>query len=208
MGGKRIEHPDFLVQQGAGRMSVRLGDLVDHVAKEISKKVRASLPARQKPLPRQSKPIPKKAKRKKILTSGKLVRGHKFRPIVDDEQYGIDLRKEPCTFTGLYGTEDDPVEGMHIGNIGKGVKSDNEQLPARHSIHSASHTKKTLKVLIPYLEQNESLLRDILRAYAREKYAIAKAEQGYQEIEEEGAQPVHVVLDGLRNILPPTEAGE
>lgn len=168
--GKRIESPHFIVQPRGGLSA--MGQAAQRKPDE-----KAKTPRRQKPLPKPSKPLPKKAKKKRIITNGKVVRGHKLRPLVEDPQYIEDLRDEACEFTGLYATEDDPVEPMHIGNIGKGIKSANEALPALHSIHSLTHTKEGLKAILPYLERNPSLLIDMLRAYARERYAIAKAEQ-------------------------------
>jgi hypothetical protein len=168
--GKRIEDPAFLVQQGKG-MSALMSAVAEAPRHEPRQ---APLRPRQKPLPRPTKPIPRVAKKKKVLTNGKVVRGHKLRPIVDDEAYTTGLRDEACIFTGLHGTENDPVEAMHIGNCGKNVKSANEALPARHSIHALTHTKEGILAIIPYLIANPHLLIDAFRALAREKYAIER----------------------------------
>lgn len=89
--------------------------------------------------------------------------------MIRDRKYLDYLRTQPCIITGLRGTEDDPVEAAHIGTAGKGLKSsDNEALPLCHSIHAECHQKgemSTLRRLVP-----DWLLREALRAYAREMY--------------------------------------
>jgi hypothetical protein len=120
--GKRIESPYFAVQLG---------------------KPRPPAPSRAKP----KKPLPKRRKgAARLKTAGKVVAGHKLRPLVEDRAYLDSLRDEPCFFTGLPGTPDDPVEAMHIGNPGKNCKSDDETLPARHSlVHHLTHLQGLIK---------------------------------------------------------------
>lgn len=177
--GKRLNDPAFLVQQGGGQRSA--------LAQAALRKpgTQAKPPRRQTPLPRPSKPLPKKAKKKKLVTSGKVVRGHKLRPLVDDRAYLDSLRDEPCMFTGTRDNPDDPVEPMHFGNPGKGIKSDNEAGPVLHSIHALTHTGAGLAALIPYLERNPALLRDMFRAYLRERYAIWKEAGEVQDTTQE-----------------------
>ncbi len=172
--GKRIESRHFIVQPRGGLSALAQAALRKPDTQAIA-------PPRQKPLPRPTKPIPRKAKKKRIITSGKIVRGHKLRPLVEDRKYLDGLRDEACMFTGTRGNEFDPVEPMHFGNPGKGIKSDNEAGPVLHSIHALTHTKAGILALITFLQQNPSLLLDMFRAYLRERYAIWKAEQAPQD---------------------------
>ena len=174
--GKRIESPHFRVQLHRR----------DEPAPSVRRPERTALPARQKPLPRPSKPIPKKAKKKRVLTNGKVVRGHKLRPIVEDRVYLNALRGEPDMFTGLRATENDPVEAMHFGNPGKGLKSDNEAGPVFHSTHALTH-REGITAILPLLANNPGLLLDMCRAYLRERYAIWKAEREPMDLTEETA---------------------
>ena len=94
-------------------------------------------------------------------------------PVVRDEAYIEWLKTQPCIFTGTAPTDSNAVDPMHIGTLGKGIKSpDNEALPVLHSIHQAAHSRgemSMIKEVIP-----NWLLRDALRAYARECYALWK----------------------------------
>ena len=79
----------------------------------------------------------------------------------------------PCCLTGRMGREGDQVVPMHIGTAGKGIKSpDDEVLPALDSLHKASHGQVTSNgfhtTMLEVLADDESLLRDVLKAYARE----------------------------------------
>lgn len=87
---------------------------------------------------------------------------------VKDQPYLDFLKTEPCLFTGFRGHEYEGVDPAHIGTYGKGAKTDDEAIPLRHSIHQECHQQgemTTLKELIP-----DWLLRDALRAYARQLY--------------------------------------
>lgn len=89
--------------------------------------------------------------------------------MIRDRAYLDYLRTQPCIITGLRGDDSDAVDPVHIGTAGKGLKSpDNEALPIRHSIHLACHMAgemTTLRRLMP-----DWLLRESLRAYARQEY--------------------------------------
>lgn len=151
--GKRLNSEHFLVQLD---------------------KPRPPAPSRAKP----KKPLPKRRKGgARLKTAGKVVAGQKLRRLVDDRTYLDGLRDEPCFFTGLKGTPDDPVEAMHIGNPGKNLKSDDESLPARHSlVHHLTHLQGLVKVLLPILAENPALLLHLLRCAARERYRFHKAQ--------------------------------
>lgn len=93
------------------------------------------------------------------------------RCIVRDRKYLDWLRTQPCIFTGLMGSERDAVDPMHIGTAGKGIKSsDDEALPVRHSIHSECHQRGEMTVIREIIP--DWLLREALRAYAREMYQL------------------------------------
>lgn len=101
--------------------------------------------------------------------------------IIRDPKYLAALREERCIVTGLYGTPDDPVEAVHIGTAGKGIKtSDDEALPIRHSIHAEMHRRGEMTVLRERLA--DGILRLFARAYARERYRHRQAEQTAERI--------------------------
>lgn len=95
--------------------------------------------------------------------------------MIRDKKYLEWLRDQRCVFKGVYGSEYNAVEAMHIGTAGKGVKSpDDEALPALHSIHHASHQRGEMTVIREVIP--DDVLRAALRAYARELYQQYKAE--------------------------------
>ena len=79
------------------------------------------------------------------------------------------LRDEPCIVTGARARPGDPVEAAHIGTAGRSIKSpDDEVLPILSSIHKEMHAMgeiSTLRQMLPTY-----VLREALRAYAREMY--------------------------------------
>ena len=95
------------------------------------------------------------------------------RPIVRDPAYIKHLRKERCLFTGRRATASESVDPMHIGTAGKGIKTDDEAIPALHSIHMESHQHGEVSMFRRRLP--DSVLREALRAYARSLY------QDYQD---------------------------
>lgn len=105
-------------------------------------------------------PRPKRLKRPKM--------GVREPSKVRDQAYLDFLKTEPCLLTGFRGHEYECVDPAHIGTYGKSAKTDDEAIPLRHSIHVECHQKgemTTLRRLIP-----DWLLRDALRAYARQMY--------------------------------------
>lgn len=90
-------------------------------------------------------------------------------PPLRDRKYLDRLRGERCVITGLYADESDPVEAMHIGTAGKGLKSpDSEALPVKHSLHALAHQKGEITMF--RIHAPDWLIREALRAYAREMY--------------------------------------
>lgn len=86
--------------------------------------------------------------------------------IIRDRAYLDALRLEPCIITGLRG---DTVEAAHIGTLGRGIKrSDDETLPLEHRFHAAGHNAGEVSMFRQHLP--DYVLRDALRAYAREMY--------------------------------------
>ena len=85
--------------------------------------------------------------------------------VVRDRKYLDWLREQPCVVTSLRLN----VDPCHIGQRGMGMKSsDDEALPIGHNIHQQMHNTgeiSTLRELAP-----DWLLREALRAYAREMY--------------------------------------
>ena len=82
-----------------------------------------------------------------------------------DPEYLKWLRTQPCVITGAV-----PCDPAHIGTMGKGIKSpDNEAIPLLHAIHAECHQHGEMTTL--RMQMPNSLLRECLRAYAREMHA-------------------------------------
>lgn len=89
--------------------------------------------------------------------------------IIRDRAYLDYLRTQPCVITGHRGTENLAVEACHIGTLGKGIKSsDDETLPMNHDSHMLAHRMGEVSFFRKYAP--DWLLRAALRAYARELY--------------------------------------
>lgn len=85
------------------------------------------------------------------------------------------LKTQRCVITGQRGTDYDAVDPAHIGTLGRGIKSpDDEVLPIAHSIHVRMHSRGEMNVLRAMLP--DDVLRAALRAYARELYREWKME--------------------------------
>lgn len=88
---------------------------------------------------------------------------------ITDRKYLDWLRTQPCIITGQRGSDVEAVDPAHVGTYGKGLKTDNEALPILHSLHVNGHNGGEIKM---FREQAPNwLIRDALRAYARERYA-------------------------------------
>lgn len=88
---------------------------------------------------------------------------------VRDRQYLNWLRDQPCILTGWRATESSAVDPMHVGTLGKGIKSsDDEALPVWHALHVAAHNHGEISMFRKQLPDH--VLRDALRALAREYY--------------------------------------
>jgi hypothetical protein len=94
-----------------------------------------------------------------------------------DKAWLISLREHPCIITGVRATEHMSVVAAHIGTAGKGIKSDDrETLPLLDGLHKISHQKGEVTL---FREQAPDwLIRDAMRAYAREYYRLHNAERG------------------------------
>lgn len=87
-----------------------------------------------------------------------------------DDGWLVELRDHACIITGMKAHDGESVVPMHIGTYGKGIKSpDNEALPVLNRFHQSGHNGGEISML----RQNipDWLLRDALRAYAREYHA-------------------------------------
>ncbi len=83
-----------------------------------------------------------------------------------DRHYLDWVRTQPCIVTGHRGIDVDPA---HIGTLGKGVKSpDDEVLPLSNALHREAHQTGEMSWLRANLPNG--VLRLALRAYAREMY--------------------------------------
>lgn len=89
--------------------------------------------------------------------------------IIRDRAWLDELKTMRCIFTGVHGNDYDGIDPMHIGTEGKGIKSsDDEALPALHSIHQKAHQIGEVSVIRQIAP--DWLIRDAFKAYARELY--------------------------------------
>lgn len=101
-----------------------------------------------------------------------------IREVLRDRKYLDWLKRQPCIVTGLSDSEYDAVDPAHIGTLGKGIKSpDNEALPLSHSLHLLAHQRGEISMFREKAPDwlLRAALRAALRAYARELYASWKA---------------------------------
>lgn len=102
--------------------------------------------------------------------------GNPKNPPLRDRKYLDYLRTQPCLITGGRTNDYEAVDPCHIGTAGKGLKSpDNEALPISHWRHVEMHSRGEISVLREKLP--DKILREALRAYARQLYAEWKAGQ-------------------------------
>lgn len=95
--------------------------------------------------------------------------------VVKDRKYLDHLKTQTCLLTGYPGSDYDAIDPMHIGTAGKGLKTDDEAIPALHSLHSLGHQKGEITMI-----RNTApdwLLREALRLWAKEQYRIWKDNQ-------------------------------
>lgn len=96
----------------------------------------------------------------------------KLNPI-RDAAYLVFLRGERCILTGLPAQPQDPVVPAHVGTLGKGIKSsDDEALPFLSSLHTLGHQKGEVSMLRKHAP--DDVLRAAFRALARERYRAWK----------------------------------
>jgi hypothetical protein len=94
--------------------------------------------------------------------------------VLRDRKYLDWLRTQPCIITGARKSSAWPlvsqsVDPLHVGTAGKGLKSpDDETLPVSHSLHMEGHQSGEMTMFRKHM--SDSLLRECLRAYAREMY--------------------------------------
>lgn len=93
---------------------------------------------------------------------------HGTRTAVKDRKYLDWLRTQPCILTGDHGNAWCSVVPMHIGTHGKGIKTDDEALPARADLHTSGHQSGEISMLRRMAP--DDVLRDAFRALAREIY--------------------------------------
>ena len=90
-------------------------------------------------------------------------------PPLRDRAYLTWLREQPCVLTGERSSERESVDPAHIGTLGKGIKSpDNEALPLIHRLHAEGHQSGEMAMFRRHAPT--WLLREALRAYARQMY--------------------------------------
>lgn len=88
---------------------------------------------------------------------------------VRDKKYLLWQRDQPCFLTGQFANDAESIVPMHIGTAGKGIKSgDDETLPCLAMLHTHGHQHGEMSMIREKI--SDSVLRDALRAYAREQY--------------------------------------
>jgi hypothetical protein len=84
-----------------------------------------------------------------------------------DPKWLVELRGHADIFTGHMGTDNDAVEALHIGTLGRSAKSpDNETLPVLHSKHAWGHQHGEMTMFRRNMP--DWMLRDCLRLFAVE----------------------------------------
>ena len=92
----------------------------------------------------------------------------KLNPVRDRKWLDF-LRTQPCIITGQTGNDYESVIGAHIGTLGKGIKrGDDEVLPILNRFHQAGHGHGEVSMFREQIP--DDVLRDALRAFAREMY--------------------------------------
>lgn len=93
--------------------------------------------------------------------------------IIRDQKWLDHLKTERCLITGQFGTEYEGIDPAHIGTLGRGIKSsDDEALPILHRFHALQPSMGEYTMWRTHLP--DDVLRLALRAYARELYAAWK----------------------------------
>lgn len=88
--------------------------------------------------------------------------------IVRDRKYLDWLHDQPCIITGQYGNDHETIDPAHIGSFKSMKRSDDEVLPVLHRFHGAGHNGGEMSMWRKELP--DSVLREALRAYARQLY--------------------------------------
>jgi hypothetical protein len=73
------------------------------------------------------------------------------------------LRTQPCLFTGH-----EETEPAHIGNWGKGGKTDDHAIPLSWRLHRIGHQHSEIAMIREWIP--DWLLRDVLQLYAQQLY--------------------------------------
>jgi len=87
------------------------------------------------------------------------------REIVSDPAYIKDLRNHRCVFTLQYAPMCESVVPMHVGNPGKGLKTDNEAMPILNRFHVHGHQHGEVSMFRH--QAPEHVIRDACAAYER-----------------------------------------
>jgi hypothetical protein len=90
--------------------------------------------------------------------------------VVRDDDYRAWLKTQPCIITGRRPEHGSVIDPLHVGTYGKGIKSpDNEMLPVFTGLHRQGHSSGEVSMFRQFLP--DDVIRDALRAYAREMHA-------------------------------------
>ncbi len=88
--------------------------------------------------------------------------------VIRDRKYLDWLHDQPCIITGQHGGEHETIDPAHIGAYAGMKRSDDQVLPVLHRFHGAGHNSGEMSMWRANIP--DYVLRDALRAYAREMY--------------------------------------
>lgn len=120
------------------------------------------------------KPTKQRRKRRKVEEDEGVFR---------DRKYLDWLRGEPCILTGFRANEYEAVDPAHMGTLGRGIKSpDNEALPIRHSLHALASQIGEVSMLRQYAPDDviRAAFKALAREYHRNKYLAEKEGRQFQ----------------------------
>jgi len=100
----------------------------------------------------------------------------KLAPIRDKKWLDFQKEEMACLFTNVRSHDYETVDPCHVGSLGTGIKrGDDETLPIMHRFHKLGHDKGEWTMWRNNIP--DAVLREALRAYARELYRAWKVSQ-------------------------------
>ena len=88
--------------------------------------------------------------------------------VVRDRKYLDSQHDDACLISGEYGNENESVVPAHLGSFRGMKRGDDESLPIKQRFHAEGHQKGEWSMWRKWMP--DWLIREALRAYARERY--------------------------------------